>query len=160
MLLVADSSSLIALSIADSLNLLDQLYGTIRIPRAVYSEVTSNNKPQSIGLREYLQDKIVDFEAGHFFIDDHSLGAGELEAMMLCKQLKADLLLVDDRRARRIAVLNKINTIGSLGVLLEAKQKKIIENIRPAILKIYSSDIYITLELCNYVLNKTGEPGI
>lgn len=160
MILVADSSSLIALSIAESLTLLELLYGEIKIPRAVYIEVTSKNKPHSIVLREYLKNKIVYFGSDDIFINDHSLGAGELEAMMLYKHLKADLFLVDDRRARRIAGLNNINTIGSLGVLFEAKQKNIIENIRPAILKIYNSDIYISPDLCNYVLQKTGEAEI
>ena len=157
MLLIADSSSLIALSAADSLHLLDLLYGDVKVPFSVFKEVTTPDKPESEVLHKYLINRIVNVSPEEIIIADYTLGQGEVEAMVLYKRLKADLLLIDDKRARKIAGLNDINTIGSLGVLLEAKEKKIIHEIRPAIIKIYNSDIYVSSELCNYILIKSGE---
>ncbi len=160
MLLIADSSSLITLSVAESLHLLELLYGEVKVPLSVYNEVTSENKPESAVLHEYLKDRTIKVSSDEIVIKDFSLGAGEIEAMILYKRLKADLLLIDDKRARKIAGLNDIKTIGSLGVLLEAKERKMIHEIRPALLKIYKSDIYLSAELYNYVLIKSGEKPV
>ena len=157
MLLIADSSSLIALSAADSLHLLDMLYGDVKVPFSVFSEVTTPGKPESVVLHKYLKKRIINVSPEEIIIADYTLGQGEVEAMILYKRLKADLLLIDDKRARKIAGLNDINTIGSLGVLLEAKEKKIIHEIRPAIIKIYNSNIHLSPELCDYILIKSGE---
>jgi len=104
-----------------------------------------------------LKDRTIEVSSEEIVITDYSLGTGEVEAMILYKRLKADLLLIDDKRARKIAGLNDIKTIGSLGVLLEAKERKMINEIRPVLLKIYKSEIYISDELYNYVLIKAGE---
>ena len=55
--------------------------------------------------------------------------AGETEAMLLYKQIDADKLLIDDQRGRNVAKINHIETIGSLGVLLVAKQRGLINEI-------------------------------
>lgn len=58
MIAVADSSSLIALSICNRLNLLDIFFDKVVVPKAVYNELTLNNKPESEKLRNYLSNKI------------------------------------------------------------------------------------------------------
>lgn len=47
MLVIADSSALITLAICRQLELLEQLYGDVKVPEAVFSEVNQKNKPQS-----------------------------------------------------------------------------------------------------------------
>lgn len=54
MILIADSSALIALSVAESLHFLDQLFGAVWVPQAVFDECTFEGKPQSLELRHYL----------------------------------------------------------------------------------------------------------
>lgn len=66
----------------------------------------------------------------YVFLDGFA-DAGETEAMVLYKQIAADKLLIDDKRGRNVAKLNQISTIGSLGVLLAAKQKGLIHEIAP-----------------------------
>jgi len=58
MILVADASALIALATCDSLLLLEEIFGNVFVPDAVYAEVTELDKPQSTRLRSYLQGKI------------------------------------------------------------------------------------------------------
>ena len=57
MIAVADSSSLIALSICNHLNLLDMFFDKVVVPKAVYNELTSNNKPESEKLRNIYRIK-------------------------------------------------------------------------------------------------------
>ncbi|UCH94617.1 MAG: DUF3368 domain-containing protein, partial [Candidatus Aminicenantes bacterium] len=129
--MVADSSALIALSLCNALEFLDVLFGEVRVPQAVFDEVTEEGKKESIELYEYLIDKIESVSMEDYVITDFSIGRGDLEAMALYKRLGAEKLLVDDKRARKLAQLNGMNIIGSLGILLIAKEKGLIEQIKP-----------------------------
>ena len=135
MILVADSSALIALSLCNALEFLDVLFGEVKVPPAVFDEVTEEGKKESIELYEYLIDKIESVSMEDYVITDFSIGRGDLEAMALYKRLGADKLLVDDKRARKLAQLNGMNIIGSLGIFLIAKEKGLIEQIKPYIEK-------------------------
>ena len=48
---------------------------------------------------------------------------GEAEAIALAIELKADLLLLDERLGRKVASRFRLNYVGLLGVLIEAKHK-------------------------------------
>ena len=82
---------------------------------------------------------------------------GETEAMLLYKQYSADKLLIDDKRGRRVAKINHISPIGSLGVLLAAKQTRLIDRIFPFVNKLASSDIYVSADLIATVMDIAGE---
>jgi predicted nucleic acid-binding protein len=154
---VADSSALIALSLCHALQFLDVLFEEIKVPQAVFDEVTVEDKKESIKLFKYLKDKIESVSIEDYVITDFSIGKGDLEAMALYKRLRADKLLIDDKRSRKLAQLNGMNIIGSLGILLIAKEKGLIEQIKPYIEIIKESDIYISEELIDYVLELAGE---
>ena len=157
MILVADSSALIALSLCNALRFLDVLFEEIKVPQAVFDEVTVEDKKESIELSKYLKDKIESVSIEDYVITDFSIGKGELEAMALYKRLRADKLLIDDKRSRKLAQLNGMNIIGSLGILLIAKEKGLLEQIKPYIEIIKESDIYISEELIDCVLELAGE---
>lgn len=157
MILIADSSAIIALALCNALPLLEKLYSQIRIPLEVFKEVTNTDKEDVNIIKTFLINKIVKVELNDYIYLDYGLGQGEIEAMILYKKLNADVLLIDDKRARKIAESNKINTIGSLGVLLLAKEKGIIPEIKPLLNRILNSDIYITKKLYQSVLHLAKE---
>jgi len=144
MLIVADSSALIALAICDSLVLLDQLFDDIKVPQAVFDEVIIDGKPVAKTLKEYLNGKVVSAELTVYVINAGGLGRGELEAMALYKQLQADYLLIDDRRARKVAQFNQITITGSQGILLLAKQQGFITHVKPFLEQLRTSNIRIS----------------
>lgn len=86
MLVVADSSALVALAVCDALPLLDRLFEKVRVPPAVLRECTVRGKPAADVLEAYLQNKVVEVDLNTFAIAALDLGRGELEAMALCKQ--------------------------------------------------------------------------
>jgi predicted nucleic acid-binding protein len=92
----------------------------------------------------------------YVFLDGFA-DAGETEAMVLYKQISADKLFIDDQRGRNVAKLNHINTIGSLGVLLVAKQRGLISEIAPLLLQLEKSDIYLSKQLIATVLELANE---
>lgn len=157
MIAVADSSSLIALSICNRLNLLDMFFDKIIVPEAVYNEITLNNKPESEKLRNYLLDKVSKENMGKYLLNDIYLGKGELEAIALCKAVNADFLIIDDRLARKAASANNIKIMGSLGILLSAKKKGYINTIKPCIENLKQSNIRISDSLIQKVLQEANE---
>lgn len=157
MLVVADTSALLALAACDGLRLLDDLFQDVRVPGAVHRECTVSAKPGAQRLAEYLADKISDIYMGDFVIATAGLGQGELEAMTLYKRLHADRLLMDDKRARKVAKTNGIAVIGSLGVLILAKHENLLPAIHPAIEAIQRCGIYLGEPIIAEALRIAGE---
>lgn len=132
-MIVSNSSPLINLSAIGEFNLLKDLYGEIFIPTAVWDEVIIKGKGRP-GAEEVKNAKWVKKElvANMSFVEvlTLNLDKGEAEAIALAKEKDAEILLIDDKLARKIAHHLGLNYIGLLGVLREAKSKGIIKNIK------------------------------
>ncbi len=157
MIIVADASPLVALAICNCLEILDKLFGEVKVSRTVYEEVIVRDKPGADILKDYLSGKIIDIDLSRFMIDGNSLDKGELSSIALYKHLEADYLLIDEKAGRRIAKLNNIKIVGSLGVLIEAKQKGIVRSIKPHIETLSSSKIYFNSSLLAHALKINGD---
>ena len=104
MILVADCSALVALATCDALPLLDQLFGTVMVPEAVYREAVVGDKPEAVvgdkpeaeRLRVYLDGRVCALDPARLMLLDGFSDPGETEAMLLYRQLQADYLLIDD----------------------------------------------------------------
>jgi predicted nucleic acid-binding protein len=157
LILIADSSALIALAHCDCLEILEKLFGEIKVPEAVYKEVIYESKPESEKLKKFLFQKVEKINIQDYLILEGLLGSGEMEAMALYKKLNADWLLIDDEKARKAARFNKIKVIGSLGVLLLAKEKNLIQKIRPYVDQIQDSNIYYSEKILQEVFILANE---
>ena len=155
MILIADSSALIALAVIDKLDLLDTLFGQVYIPRAVYDEVSKQSKGESEKLALYCKDKVLDIASNINF--NITLGLGESEAIILYKEKEADYLLCDDKKAKKFARNFGVNVIGSLGILLKAKENKLIAELTPLIDNLKISQIFIDDQTCELVLRMANE---
>lgn len=157
MLIVADSSALVALAACQALDILPKLFDDTKVPQAVYDEVVEPGKSHSSTLETFLKDHVVSVDSSQFVFNAGGLGQGEIEAMALYKQLPADILLIDDRRARAIAEHNNIQCIGALGLLLLAKHKGVIERISPHVEKLRNSSIHYGEALLGRVIQLAEE---
>lgn len=157
MIVIADSSALVALSVCDSLLLLDALFGEVKVPQAVYDEVCIANKAESQALKAYLAGKVCSATSITHIEKSNGLGKGELAAISLYKQLSADLLLIDDARAKKVAYLNNLEVMGSLGILLLAKKNGLIPTIKPFLTRLRCSDIFVSKHLLDQMLVMAGE---
>ena len=157
MIVIADSSALVALSVCDSLPLLDALFTEVKVPQAVYDEVCIASKAESQALHAYLVGKVCNTYSMYPIEKSNGLGQGELAAIRLYKELSADLLLIDDARAKKVAYLNNLEVMGSLGVLLLAKKKGLIASIKPLVTQLRCSDIFFSDNLLDQILVVAGE---
>jgi predicted nucleic acid-binding protein len=132
MIVVSDTSPILSLALIGRLELLRDLYGTIVIPEAVRSELITTDQG---GAREVAQ---ADWIITHSIEPDVALklllrevDRGEAEAIGLAVQLKADVLLIDERKARHLAADLELGVVGLLDVLPDAKQRHLISSVKP-----------------------------
>ena len=158
MIIIADSSALVAVSTCQALGLLDALFGTVLVPTAVYDEVCAPGKPQSEALKSYLSGKVRSIDMSQQRLHKTAgLGKGELEAMLLYKSVSANVLLIDDQRAKKSAFANGLETMGSLGLLLLAKDEGLLSEITPRVRLLENSNAYLNPLLIAQVLQRAGE---
>ena len=157
MLVVADSSALVALATCQALDVLLRGYDDVKAPQAVYTEVVLPDKLQSATLASFLEGRVVSVDTAQMVLSAGGLGQGELEAMALYKQLSADSLLIDDHRARVIAEYNQIHCIGALGVLLLAKHQEAIEQVTPYVQRLRASSLHYGEALLAKVISLANE---
>ncbi len=161
MIVVSNTSPIINLAAIGQLDLLKKLYDTIFIPHAVYHEITVKGQGQ-IGALEIEKSswitvkQLLDKNLGEAL--KLELDEGEAEAIVLAIGLQANLLLIDERAGRKVADHFGVRYIGLLGVIIEAKQKKLIPKVKPVLDDLISkAGFWINLNLYNRVLQAAGE---
>ena len=131
MKVISDASTLIGLARIGQLNLLRKLYSQIIIPQAVLEEVSKEKKAGSekISKASYIKiEKVKDEIAVKFLLGN--LGKGESEVLVLAKEKQADLILIDEKKARKMARRAGFKVMGILGLLLVSKRNGFISNIK------------------------------
>jgi len=79
MLIVADSSALIALATCDGLDVILQIYDDIKIPESVYAEIVAPEKPQSDSLGAFLSGHVIKVDTSRLVLAAGGLGHGDLK---------------------------------------------------------------------------------
>lgn len=157
-MIICNTTPLIALASIDSLKLLDSLTEDWCVPEAVYNEATVKDKPYSDVLLKFLNGKIQkvnDTDAVkdlNIFID-----SGEAEVIQLASELDAPLVIIDEKRGRNIAKLKGLTVIGTVGLLLKAKERGLIEKILPLVEEMKSKNIHLSKELIEKIKELSGE---
>jgi hypothetical protein len=86
------------------------------------------------------------------------LDPGEAEAIALAAEIGPDILLLDERRARKVAARMGLKVIGLLGVVLEAKRKGFIRRVQPLLDEVVAkAGFWVSARLYARVLEEAGE---
>lgn len=161
MIVICDSAPLFALAVCGQLHLLEKLYDEVLIPKAVYQEATVPGKPHADNIAEWAQGKVVEITDTELFrAIKLALHKGEAEAITLYKEKSADFLLIDEKKGRKVAEYYDVKIIGTIGLLLKAKQEGIVPRIKPFIELLQQSTIRIAPELYQKALERAGETGV
>ena len=159
MKVVCDASALIALSRINALHLLEQQFGQLMIPDAVYEELSrKKGRPGSKEITEarWIQRKTVKDRAS-IKQSRQSLHAGESEVIALAREVGADLVIMDDAHAREIAEEAGLKVVGLLAILLDAKRNGLIRQVRPLLEALKQKGFFIQDDLYALLLHKAGQ---
>jgi len=156
-IVVSNTSPLMNLAVIDQLKIIEQLYGKVIIPEEVSKELFAagihpliehllwieKHQVKNKGLSDSLKIELDD---------------GEAEAIALAIELKADLVLMDERLGRNIASRSGQKCIGIMGILMEAKHKGIIDSVKPVVDDLITkAGFWVSNGLYLKVLQEAGE---
>lgn len=148
---VADASPLIALQQVGQLELLRALFTQVTIPPAVAREVRPTVPLATWIVERALAQPIAPLA------QRATLAAGEREALSLALELRAAHVVVDEKAARQAAIALGLNVVGTVGVLLAAKRKGLIANIRPLLDDLVRQGFWLAPRLVEQALLAAGE---
>lgn len=155
MLVVSDTSPICYLILIDLIDLLPQIYSQILIPEVVRDELVDQDAP--VRVQQWMSHlptwAIV--ATTHQQPDSNllELDPGERAAILLAEDLGADLVLIDERKGRRIARSRGLNVTGLLGILDAAAARGLID-LPSAIAQLQSTDFWVSPQLIDALLQK------
>lgn len=156
MLVVADTGVLISLIHIHHLELIEQIFGDYVIAQAVWDELNSYDNPQFDQSKlTALVPKVRKISSRNYLTT--LMDIGEAESSILYDEVNADYLLIDDNKARKIAESLDIQCIGTLGLLLKAKEVGLITELKPIFTEFLTHGRYFSVSLLNQILLKVGE---
>jgi len=144
--IVADASCLIILQNIQELSLLEKLFCEVFITEEVRQEF-GLDLPEWIKVKE-VQNKIRQ-DALNLILDK-----GEASSIALSLETDGSLLITDEKKGRRIAHELGLKIIGTLGVILQAKEKGLIDSIEDLLEKLENADFRISPNLKAKILSK------
>lgn len=160
MIVVANAGPLISLAQISQVHLLPSLFGYLQIPPAVHEEVVTSKHfgetSAEVDITGWVRvTKVRDSTAVELLRE--RLGAGESEAIVLAIESRAALLLIDEKRGRRVAESQGVEKSGTLGVLILAKRRGLIDAVQPLLLELKTVGFRMSEELYQTVLSVAGE---
>ena len=157
---VINTSPLISLSILKKLDVLPMLFEEIYIPTSVFQEAVIVGKGKYGSADIEHSNWLKTAEITNTDLRDSialSLDYGESEVITLAKELEINTVIIDEYAGRRYAKMLDINVVGTLGILLKAKEKGIVQQIKPLMELLLNYRRYIDRSLFEKVLYIAGE---
>ena len=148
LLAVTNSTCLIGLERIGRLDLLPQVFSTVFAPPTVAAEVRT---PAS-----WLRIQAVQNSAVVATLKTQ-MDSGEAEAIALAMELGDVLLILDDKKARRVAGQIGLKVIGTVGMLLRAKRAGVIAEVKPLLTELLQANFRISDGIIQEALRLSGE---
>lgn len=162
MTIISDTGPIIALAKVKHLNLLKSLFGKVNITPVVYKELMAKTGEEAGEIENALKDfiKIKEVEESLLQNDDalNELGAGEKQVIALAYEKKdSTIMLIDDKAGRNAAKKLNIPASGTIGLLIMAKNKKLIENITSILKLMREKGYWFSDEIVEIAKKLAGE---
>lgn len=146
--IIADTSCLIIYNKINRFGILQEMFPDLIVTTEVATEF--GELPGWITIQEVIDKEEYKKLTGE-------LGKGEASSIALALELEECLLIIDERKGRKIAEDLGIDTIGSLGILIKAKERGVIIEVREILELIDRTDFRISQSIREVVLKQSGE---
>jgi predicted nucleic acid-binding protein len=164
-IVVSNSSPLIALARIGRLSLLASLFERIQIPIEVQHEVTAAGRGLP-GAEEVRKANWIELATAQPLTDPslaqacQSLGSGERGAILLAKSVSANLVLLDESKARRVAQAGGLSVAGCLGILEAGARKGLVTDLHQVYIDLLRQGIRFDIKLLQDSLARLGLPKL
>ena len=148
-IVISDTSSLILFHKIGEFDLLRKVYDII-VTTPEVAEEFSEQLPEWIKIERVKDKKYQEFL-------ETQVDLGEASAIALAKEMDNPLLLLDDLKARKLATKLNLKFTGTLGVINKAKQIGVINEVKPLIDKLLSTNFRISENIINELLRMNNE---
>ena len=155
---IINNSPLVFLWILNLLPLLRELYTDVWIPEDVQEEFL---RTETMARRSSLDNapwirtvSLADPQSASVY---GRLDQGEASVLALAKEHDAHLVIIDEKKAREEAKRIGLPVRGTVGVLLEAKKKGLIDAIKPLLETLHDNGMYLEQSFIDDVLQLAGE---
>lgn len=154
---VCNATPIISLASVKKLDILKEVFHTVIIPEAVYKEIKAK---KGYGYKEVESDFIkVECIRGKIYSEllFNQMDLGETETIILAKEIEADCVIIDDNIAYKTAAGSGLNVTRTLSVLLRAKEKGIIREIKPLLDEMISKGRWYSKRVYSDFLKRINE---
>ncbi len=148
---VTNSTCLIGLERIDRLDLLPQVFEVVFAPPTVAMEV--QRKLNWLRVQSVKNKSVI-------ATLKTQMDEGEAETIALAMELDDIILILDDKKARRVAQQIGLKVIGTVGMLLRAKTQGVIPEIRPLLIALLQVDFRISNAIVQEALRLAGEGNL
>ncbi|WP_029522479.1 DUF3368 domain-containing protein [Persephonella sp. KM09-Lau-8] len=155
---VSNTTPILSFIKLNRLDILRNIYKEITIPEAVYRELEEGKHKYYLNISKEDWIKISKVSNKRLVKQfEKILDTGEAEAITLALELKADLLLMDEKIGRKIAEEQGLKISGTIGILLKAKEEGIISEVKPFIYELIKKGNYYKKSFLETVLKFAKE---
>lgn len=157
--IVCNTGPLIALGLLGKLDLLKDLFSEVLIPEAVQREIEQGGVKQ-LGLESYRGAGWIRVTplAGRDALLEALLDAGEAAVINLAREQVLPLVLIDERKARKVARdIHGLQVIGTARILVEAKRRGLLGEIASSFSKLRQEGYWIHDTIVQTALREVGE---
>ena len=148
-IVIADTSILIIFDKINRLDILEKVYKEIYTTPEISNEYGKS-------LPEWIKIESVKDKRYQKFIETQ-LDLGESSAIALAVENKDSLLILDDNKARKLAIRLGLRITGTLGVINRAKELGVINKIKPLLDKLKTTDFRISRKVVEELLQRNNE---
>ena len=127
MIIVSDTTPLNYLILIEQVYILHELYGSVLIPQSVFDAMQRVETPAEVRAWIAARPEWLEVRPAQATDPSLKLGAGESEAIALALEVRADALLLDDRKARQEAQKRGLIVTGTLAVLAAAARRDLVD---------------------------------
>ncbi len=155
---VINASPLILLGKINQLELVKRLASCLIVPQSVLDELAAGTQDHSTqSTLNWAQCHAQPDIAVPVSILHWDIGVGESQVLAQCLCIQGSKAVLDDAKARAAAQSHQISLIGTLGIILRAKQSGITAAARPLIEQLLANGSYLSESLIREALRKVGE---
>ncbi len=146
---ISDTSTLIIFQKIEEFDLLNKVYGDLLTTPEIAEEY-GEELPDWIKIKAASDKKYQEFV-------ETQVDRGEASAIALAKEYENVLLILDDLRARKLANRLNLKVTGALGIIVKAKQKGLVEKVKPLLDKLLLTNFRVSEKIIEEVLRLNNE---